>query len=61
MNDAHEQNRAQIATLIAMVRGQLTSLQRKVIVALITTDVHAADIVEELEQDKVSTTNDFRW
>lgn len=61
LQDAHEQNRAQIAILIAMVRGSLTGLQRKVIVALITTDVHAADIVEELEQDKVSSIYDFRW
>mmetsp|Transcript_20676 Transcript_20676/g.31607 ORF Transcript_20676/g.31607 Transcript_20676/m.31607 type:complete len:179 (+) Transcript_20676:658-1194(+) len=44
-----------------MVRGQLTSLQRKIIVALVTTDVHARDIIEELKADNVSSVNDFKW
>jgi len=44
-----------------MVRGQLTSLQRKVIVALVTTDVHARDIIEELKIDNVSSITDFKW
>jgi len=47
--------------LIFHVRTNLTDLQRCVIVALITTDVHARDIMEELEQKKVSTILDFNW
>ena len=43
------------------MRGTLTDLQRKVVVALVTTDVHARDITEELAEDKVSNTYDFRW
>jgi hypothetical protein len=34
-----------------MVRGELSDLKRRVIVALITVDVHARDIVEELKND----------
>jgi dynein heavy chain len=30
-------------------------------VALITTDVHARDILEEMEKAKVSSTQDFNW
>jgi dynein heavy chain len=44
-----------------LVRGDLTDLQRKVIVALVTTDVHARDIVDEMMQEKVQNTLDFRW
>ena len=51
----------QLDQLTEMVRGQLSSLQRKIIVALVTTDVHARDIIEELKHDNVSSINDFRW
>jgi len=43
------------------VRSNLTDLQRCVIVALITTDVHARDIVEELKQENVQSVYDFNW
>lgn len=56
-----EQNRAQIEELTILVRGKLTELQRCIIVALITTDVHASDIVEELKNEQVSSCYDFNW
>ena len=52
-------NQVQIEGLTALVRGNLTDLQRFVIVALITTDVHARDIVEDLRNDQVSSIYDF--
>jgi hypothetical protein len=39
-----------------MVRGELTSIERKVIVALITTDVHNRDITEKLAVGEVENT-----
>ena len=39
----------QVDELIAMVRGNLGSIERKIIVALITTDVHAKDITDILQ------------
>lgn len=42
-------NVKQLEDLTELVRGELTELKRKVIVALITVDVHARDIVEELK------------
>jgi dynein heavy chain len=48
--------------MIVEVRDpKLEKLNRKIIVALITTDVHAMDIIEELKKDKVTSDKDFRW
>ncbi|TMW63012.1 hypothetical protein Poli38472_005630 [Pythium oligandrum] len=47
--------------LIIKIRGHLTSLERKVIVALVTTDVHARDIVESLWLEKVDSVGNFIW
>ena len=51
----------QLNQLIELVRGNLDSVRRKIIVALVTTDVHARDIVENLVKESVSSTNDFLW
>lgn len=47
--------------LTGKVRGELTDLKRRAIVALITVDVHARDIIEELHQNKTESVNDFKW
>ena len=47
--------------LILKIRGSLDKLIRLVIVALITTDVHARDIIEELHERNVTSTHDFLW
>ncbi|XP_067106416.1 dynein axonemal heavy chain 6 [Osmerus mordax] len=47
--------------LAALVRGQLPSLHRNIITALITTDVHARDIVTDLVQRKVDSSSNFEW
>ena len=39
----------------------LKDLERKIIVALVTTDVHARDVIDELKEANVSTTYDFMW
>lgn len=39
----------------------MSDLHRHIIVALITTDVHARDIVEELRKEQVLTIMDFNW
>ena len=54
-------NVSQLQTLVELVRGNLTPLQRKVIVALITTDVHNRDIVDLLKTEGVETIQDFYW
>lgn len=46
-----DRNDKQIEQLTMHVRSNLSDLQRCVIVALITTDVHARDIVEDLKRE----------
>lgn len=54
-------NEQQLQALTELVRGKLTSLQRRILVALVTQDVHARDIVETLSKFEVASTNDFNW
>jgi dynein heavy chain len=51
----------QLAELTALVRGSLRDADRKKIVALITTDVHARDVVGTLIKDQVRTVSHFSW
>jgi len=46
--DWYDTSVAQLQYLTIMVRGDLNKILRKVIVALITTDVHNRDIIEKL-------------
>ncbi|CAN0412177.1 unnamed protein product, partial [Scytosiphon promiscuus] len=43
----------ELTKLIVRIRGNLSKLERKIIVALVTTDVHARDIIDELYENKV--------
>jgi dynein heavy chain len=52
---------AELGELTALVRSPLVPLARMVIVALVTTDVHARDIIETLIEDRVSDVNNFTW
>lgn len=47
----HSSNMQQLTALIELVRGNLDSIRRKIIVALVTTDVHARDIIETLMKE----------
>lgn len=46
---------------VKLVRGDLTSLERATIGALVVIDVHARDVVQEMVDDKVATVDDFSW
>ncbi|XP_067440238.1 dynein axonemal heavy chain 6 [Thunnus thynnus] len=48
-------------SLAALVRGQLPTLHRNIITALITIDVHARDIVTDLVRQKVDSRMNFEW
>ncbi len=61
LQDWFEMNEQQLIQLTELVRGELSSLQRKIIVALVTTDVHARDIIEGLNKDGVQSIFDFDW
>ncbi len=51
----------QLADLTKLVRGELSSLHRRIIAALITIDVHARDIVDSLHDGGVTDINSFQW
>ena len=61
MANWYQVNLDELHNLIIHIRGDLTKRQRKVIVALVTTDVHARDIVETLKEDEVDDVNNFTW
>ncbi len=61
MMEWYEENVEQIQHLTELVRGKLDPVARRVIVALVTTDVHARDIIEGLVLANVSHLNDFNW
>ena len=44
-----------------MIRGDLSKLERKVLVALITQDVHFRDIIEGLAESNCESMFDFKW
>lgn len=55
MSQWSDTNYSQLSELTALVRGGLSSIDHKTIVALITQDVHARDIVENLSDENVSS------
>ena len=57
----YDQTVTYLGGLIALVRGELTKLQRGAMVALITIDVHNRDIIEYLVNDKTESKKDFNW
>ena len=61
MQPWYQTNLDDLQGLIKKIRSDLTSLQRKCVVALVTTDVHARDIIEDLIAKGVSRVDDFNW
>jgi len=61
LSDCVDMNKNQLKDLTALVRGELSPIQRKIIVSLVTTDVHSRDIVQKLCDANVCSTNEFEW
>lgn len=51
----------QLRSIIMLVRGRLSSLERKTLGALCTIDVHARDTVVKLIESEVAHVDDFDW
>ena len=53
--------KTQLSDCSKLVAGSLSSINRKKLVTLITTDVHARDVTQTLIQKGVDSINDFEW
>jgi hypothetical protein len=51
----------QVGELTRLVRGDVSSLARRLLAALITIDVHSRDIVSSLLSKGTSSTEEFEW
>ncbi|KAF5834888.1 hypothetical protein DUNSADRAFT_8192 [Dunaliella salina] len=56
-----EKNSEELMREVKLVRGNLTSLERATIGALVVIDVHARDIVSDMVAEKVAVEDDFGW
>ena len=44
-----------------IIRGNLTRLQRAKVVALVTIEIHARDVIEKLAKSTIMDVNGFEW
>lgn len=51
----------QLSSLVTLVRGELSKLERATLSALAVIDVHARDVVNQLASAKVNSVQDFDW
>uniref|UniRef100_H3ANA7 AAA+ ATPase domain-containing protein n=1 Tax=Latimeria chalumnae TaxID=7897 RepID=H3ANA7_LATCH len=56
-----QKSNKQIEDIVNLVRGKLTKMERITLGALITTDVHARDVVAKLNDLGINSTTDFNW
>lgn len=61
MKAFRSENVSQLAELTDLLSRKLTALQRRVVVALVTIDVHNRDIVSRLLEEGCSNVGDFTW
>lgn len=57
----YEKQVAQLAELITIINGKLTSNERKKLITLCTIDVHARDVVQRLIEERVDSRSAFQW
>eukprot|EP00820_Chromera_velia_P013184 Cvel_23772.t1-p1 / transcript=Cvel_23772.t1 / gene=Cvel_23772 / organism=Chromera_velia_CCMP2878 / gene_product=Dynein heavy chain 7, axonemal, putative / transcript_product=Dynein heavy chain 7, axonemal, putative / location=Cvel_scaffold2493:30-23749(-) / protein_length=3778 / sequence_SO=supercontig / SO=protein_coding / is_pseudo=false len=52
---------SQLSEVVQLVRGKLTKQNRKTLGAMVTIDVHARDVVMQLEKAKIGSPDEFDW
>ncbi|RKP19398.1 hypothetical protein ROZALSC1DRAFT_14025, partial [Rozella allomycis CSF55] len=61
VKEYYQKQLSQLEGLVHLVRGDLKPITRLILGDLIVVDVHARDIVKKLEENKISSVNDFEW
>ena len=57
-----DKSTSQLNSIVGLVRGQLTKLQRSTLSALVVMDVHARDVTANLAAQGIEgDVNDFAW
>lgn len=51
----------QLKEITELIRGKLDPVKRRILISLITADVHNRDIVKTLDEEKVDNVEDFEW
>ena len=59
--EMEDENVKMVLDLVVKVRGKLSRIVRKILVALITTDVHAKDMIVHMREENVDRINNFMW
>jgi dynein heavy chain len=61
LEEFHAFSTAQINAMVALVRGNLSALQRNAMGALIVVDVHAKEVVDHMVKVRVDNVTNFDW
>ncbi|XP_040611383.1 dynein heavy chain 3, axonemal [Mesocricetus auratus] len=61
LTDFLKKSNDQIAEIVELVRGKLSSGARLTLGALTVIDVHARDVVAKLAKEQINSLNDFQW
>ena len=61
MKQLKKQQSKYVIKLAAMVRGKLTKIERKKVIALITMEIHSRDTQDKMIKADCASVNDFEW
>ncbi|KMQ95378.1 dynein heavy chain axonemal [Lasius niger] len=61
LSDYHSLMLSHLEILLKLIRGPQTEIQRLMLEAVITIEVHAKDVLYKLIQQKITQVNDFEW
>ena len=61
LTEYYEKCTQQLERIVELVRGNLTSMQRTTLGALVVIDVHARDVLKQLSEANLTSDTDFQW